>query len=92
MELEGKTALVTGSTSGLGKAIAEKLAKAGAGIIITGLWLLVSFIEARYGTRDMRELGGMASTMPKMAIALVILAFANVSLPLTAAKSFTTPS
>lgn len=54
------------------------------GIIITGLWLLVSFIETRYGTRDMRELGGMASTMPKMAIALVILAFANVSLPLTA--------
>ena len=54
------------------------------GIIITGLWLLVSFIENRYGTRNMTELGGMASTMPKMAIALVILAFANVSLPLTA--------
>lgn len=54
------------------------------GIIITGLWLLVSFIENRYGTRNMSELGGMATTMPKMAIALVILAFANVSLPLTA--------
>lgn len=54
------------------------------GVIITGLWLLVSFIENRYGTRNMQELGGMASTMPKMATALVILAFANVSLPLTA--------
>ena len=54
------------------------------GIVITGLWLVVSFIENRYGTRDLRELGGMATTMPKMAIALVILCFANVALPLTA--------
>ncbi len=54
------------------------------GVIITGLWLLVSFIENRYGTRNLDELGGMATTMPRMATALVILAFANVALPLTA--------
>lgn len=53
------------------------------GIIVTGLWLLVSMIENRYGTRNMRELGGMSTTAPQMAIALLVLCFANVSLPLT---------
>jgi len=53
------------------------------GINITGMWLLVSMIESRYGTRDMTKLGGMASTAPKMTIALVIIAFANIALPLT---------
>lgn len=53
------------------------------GINITGLWLIVSYIEQRYGTRNLKELGGMAGQAPKMAIALVIIAFANISLPLT---------
>lgn len=53
------------------------------GINITGMWLLVSMIENRYGTRDMTKLGGMASAAPKMAIALVIISLANIALPLT---------
>lgn len=53
------------------------------GINITGMWLIVQMIETRYGTRDMTKLGGMASAAPKMAIALVIIAFANIALPLT---------
>lgn len=53
------------------------------GINITGMWLIVSMIENRYGTRDMRELGGMATTAPQMAIALLIIALANIALPLT---------
>lgn len=53
------------------------------GINITGMWLIVSMIEQRYGTRNLRELGGMAGTAPTMAIALVIIAFANIALPLT---------
>ena len=53
------------------------------GINITGMWLLVSMIETRYGTRDMNKLGGMASAAPQMAIALVLIAFANIALPLT---------
>lgn len=53
------------------------------GINITGMWLIVQMIENRYGTRDMTKLGGMASAAPKMAIALVIISFANIALPLT---------
>jgi len=53
------------------------------GINITGMWLMVQMIEERYGTRDMNKLGGMASGAPWMSIALVIVAFANIALPLT---------
>ncbi len=53
------------------------------GINITGMWLLVQMIENRYGTRDMTKLGGMASGAPWMSVALVIIAFANIALPLT---------
>lgn len=53
------------------------------GVNITGMWLIVSMIENRWGTRDMAKLGGMATAAPRMAIALVIIAFANIGLPLT---------
>lgn len=53
------------------------------GITITGLWIITYMIEHRYGTRDMSQLGGMAIVMPQMAIALVVLSFANIGLPLT---------
>jgi NADH-quinone oxidoreductase subunit M len=53
------------------------------GINITGMWLIVAMIEQRYGTRNLRELGGMAGSAPTMAIALVVIAFANIALPLT---------
>lgn len=53
------------------------------GINITGMWLIVNMVEERWGTREMSKLGGMASTAPKMAIALVIISLANIALPLT---------
>lgn len=53
------------------------------GINITGMWLIISMVEHRWGTRDMTKLGGMASSAPQMAIALVIISLANVALPLT---------
>ena len=36
MQLKGKTALVTGSTKGIGKAIAIELAKEGVNVLING--------------------------------------------------------
>jgi len=53
------------------------------GINITGMWVMVSIIEQRWGTRDMTKLGGMASVAPNMAIALVVISLANIALPLT---------
>ncbi len=53
------------------------------GINITGMWLIVSMIEQRWGTRDMTKMGGMATSAPKMAIAMVIISLANIALPLT---------
>jgi NADH-quinone oxidoreductase subunit M len=53
------------------------------GINITGMWIIVSMIEERWSTRDMAKLGGMASIAPAMSICLVIIALANIALPLT---------
>lgn len=53
------------------------------GINITGMWLIVSMIEKRYHTQNIKELGGMAGVAPGIAIAFVIIAFANIALPLT---------
>jgi len=53
------------------------------GINIIGLWIIVEIIERRYGTRKMSELGGLAQKAPAMAIFFVIIALANIALPLT---------
>ncbi|RQO31681.1 NADH-quinone oxidoreductase subunit M [Taibaiella sp. KBW10] len=53
------------------------------GITITGLWLVVDMIERRYQTRDLASLGGLAGAAPKMTIALVVITFSSIALPLT---------
>lgn len=53
------------------------------GINIIGLWIVVDLIEQKYGTRKMSQLGGLARQAPGLAILLVIVALANVALPLT---------
>jgi NADH-quinone oxidoreductase subunit M len=53
------------------------------GINIIGLWIVVNAIEQQFGTRKMSELGGLAQKAPGLAILLVIVALANVALPLT---------
>jgi len=53
------------------------------GITITGMWVIISMVENRWGTRDMNKLGGMATAAPKMAIAFVIISLASIALPLT---------
>lgn len=53
------------------------------GINIIGLWIVVEIIERNFGTRKMSELGGLAQKAPGLAILLVIVALANIALPLT---------
>jgi NADH-quinone oxidoreductase subunit M len=53
------------------------------GVNIIGLWIVVELIERQIGTRKLSELGGLAQKAPALAILLVIVAFANISLPLT---------
>ncbi|MBL7700083.1 MAG: NADH-quinone oxidoreductase subunit M [Chitinophagaceae bacterium] len=53
------------------------------GINIIGLWIVVELIERQFKTRKMSELGGLAQKAPAMSVLLVILALANVALPLT---------
>ena len=53
------------------------------GINITGLWIVVELIERQFGTRKLSQLGGIAQKAPALATLLVIVAFANISLPLT---------
>lgn len=53
------------------------------GINILGLWMVVELIERQFGTRKLSELGGIAQKAPALATLLVIVAFANISLPLT---------
>ena len=60
LELEGQTALVTGSTSGIGKATATALAELGASVIVTGR-------DAERGARVVKEIeadGGSARFVP----------------------------
>ena len=53
------------------------------GINIIGLWIVVFLIEKQLGTRKISELGGLAQKAPGLAILLVIVALANIALPLT---------
>jgi len=53
------------------------------GINIIALWIVVDLIERQMGTRKISELGGLAQKAPALAILLVIVALANVALPLT---------
>ena len=53
------------------------------GINILGLWAVVEILERKYGTRKLSELGGLAQKAPAMAIFFVVIALANIALPLT---------
>jgi NADH-quinone oxidoreductase subunit M len=53
------------------------------GINIIGLWIVVEIAERQFGTRKISDLGGLAQKAPAMAILLVVIALANIALPLT---------
>jgi NADH-quinone oxidoreductase subunit M len=53
------------------------------GINVIGLWIVANAIEQQLGTRKFSELGGLAQKAPILAILLMVMAFANIALPLT---------
>lgn len=53
------------------------------GINVIGLWIVADAIEKQTGTRKFSQLGGLAQKAPGLAILFVVMAFANVALPLT---------
>lgn len=53
------------------------------GINIIGLWIVIDMIEKQTGIKNMSQLGGLAIKAPSLTIMLVIIAFANIALPLT---------
>lgn len=53
------------------------------GITVIGLWMVADAVERTTGTRKFSELGGLAQRSPSLTALLVVLAFANISLPLT---------
>lgn len=53
------------------------------GVNIIGLWIVVDIIEKHTGVRKLSELGGLAIHTPLLAIFFVVIALANIALPLT---------
>jgi NADH-quinone oxidoreductase subunit M len=53
------------------------------GINIIGMWIVVDLVEKQTGTRKISELGGIAHKAPALTVFLVLIALANIALPLT---------
>jgi NADH-quinone oxidoreductase subunit M len=53
------------------------------GINIIGMWIVIDIIERKTGLKNISELGGIAQKAPVLTIFLVIIALANIALPLT---------
>lgn len=53
------------------------------GVNVIGLWIVANAIEQQTGTTKMSELGGLAHKAPVLSILLVVMALANIALPLT---------
>jgi len=53
------------------------------GISVVGLFFAIDIIQRRTGTRDLSELGGLATNMPILAITFLIIIMGAVGLPLT---------
>jgi NADH-quinone oxidoreductase subunit M len=52
------------------------------GIIIAALFICVGVYESRFATRDLREIGGLAKSMPIMAGLFLVAALAGLGMPL----------
>jgi NADH-quinone oxidoreductase subunit M len=73
-------AIFSGNSSGIQGVILEMLNH---GINIIALWIVVDIIDKKTGVRKISELGGLAIKSPALSIFFVIIALANIALPLT---------
>ncbi len=73
-------AIFTGNASGMQGVLFQMFAH---GVNVLGLWIVADVIEQQMGTRKFSELGGLAQKAPTLAILFVVMALANVALPLT---------
>ena len=73
-------AIFAGNSSSLQGVMLEMLNH---GINILALWVIVDIIEKKTGVRKISELSGLGAKSPTLAIFLVIIAFANIALPLS---------
>lgn len=73
-------AMFTGDASAMQGVMFQMFAH---GINILGLWIVADVIERQTGTRKFSELGGLAQKSPTLAILFVVMALANIALPLT---------
>jgi NADH-quinone oxidoreductase subunit M len=53
------------------------------GINIIGMWIVLDVVERQTGIKHISQLGGIAQKAPVLTIFLVIIALANIALPLT---------
>ncbi len=53
------------------------------GVNVLGLWIVADAIEQKLGSRKFSVLGGLAQKAPVLAILFVVMALANIALPLT---------
>ncbi|HCU44625.1 MAG TPA: NADH-quinone oxidoreductase subunit M [Sphingobacterium sp.] len=53
------------------------------GISVVGLFFVLDIIQDRTGSRDLRDLGGIAKQAPRLAIAFLIIVMGAIGLPLT---------
>lgn len=53
------------------------------GVNIIGLWIVIDVIEKKLGVRKISQLAGIAHKAPVLTIMLVVIALANIALPLT---------
>ncbi len=53
------------------------------GINIIGLWIVIELLEKQTGVKHISQLSGVANRAPVLTILLVIIALANIALPLT---------
>ncbi|MDL1914193.1 MAG: NADH-quinone oxidoreductase subunit M [Bergeyella sp.] len=53
------------------------------GINVVGLFYCADILEKRFGTRDIRKMGGYAKVAPKFSVLFILILFGSLGVPLT---------